>query len=169
MASASTVDVEPVQAWTPATNWDYTYTTQNLKTMISNITNVGDGTSATSRLTYFIFITDGVEDVPGSHPDGRDSDTTYTNLCAPLIQQYGGNLSIFTIWTDYPSTTDQQYSYLVQPIYPNIAPALQSCANPPGVATNGEYLLATDGPGIVTAVNTVLQKILALSTARLTK
>lgn len=168
--AAAAVDAEPIQAYTPATNWNYTYTTNNMQTVINNIKNVGDGTSATSRITYFILITDGVEDVPGAHPDGRQSDTNYTYLCGPLIKKYSPNLSIFTIWTDYPPvTSDSQYSYMVQPIYNQIPTALQSCANPPGVTTNGQYLKASDGPAIEAAVNTVLQKILALSTAKLTQ
>ena len=141
-----------------------------MQTMISKMANIGDGTSAISRITYFIFITDGVEDIPGPNPDGRQSDTNYTSLCKPLIQKYSPNLSIFTIWTDYPPvTSDSQYSYMVQPIYNQIPTALQSCANPSGVSTNGQYLKASDGPAIEAAVNTVLQKILALSSAKLTQ
>ena len=165
--AASAVDAEPVRQ--AAYNWEYTYTTNNLTTMTNNISGVGDGTTSENRITYFVFITDGVEDIPGWNPNGRQSDLNYTTLCKPLIQKYSPNLSIFTIWTDYPSTNDSQYPYMVGNIYSQIPTALQSCATPAGVTTNGEFLQASDGPAIESAVNTVLQKILALATAKLTQ
>ena len=169
--AASSIDIEPVSAHSP-TNYGSTYTSAGLSSTLSTLKNIGDGSSATKMLTYVIFLTDGVEDVPAAqavpnNPSlqifGRGSDLNYASQCTALKN---AGVSIFTIWSTYPNphdTRDDQYNFLVAPLLPNIPSTLQTCAS-----NSNQYFQANDGPGITAAVNSTFNNIIANSKLRIT-
>ncbi len=157
--SASLIDIEPMQPL--SVSQGYTRTTSSLQSSLSLLNNIGDGTSPSKQATYVIFLSDGVEDIEGNVIYGRGTDISYTSVCT-AIKNSGATL--ISIAAPYPIISlvqdpDGQYQKLVQPFQPptmpNMTTAMTSCAS------NSTWAFqATDGPGIQTAVNTVLQQIL---------
>eukprot|EP01037_Dinobryon_pediforme_P029450 gene29450-33093_t len=157
--AAAAIDVDAVQPL--SNNYGYTYTASGLTSALAKLTNVGDGSTSTSRKTYLIFLSDGVEDVPGSSLWGRVTDSNYSSACTSIKNS---NVSIFSILAPYPAVTgDSQYSTLVAPMIGGVPAVMQGCAS-----STSNYLVATDGPGIQTAVGTVFGNIFGAGSLRLT-
>ena len=159
--TAGTIDVETA-ALSPAgsLNQGWTYTTTGLNSAFQNATNIGDGSSPTKRLTYFIFMSDSVEDIynnPG-YIYNRKTTLDYVAACQ-AIQAAGAQM--FSIEAAYPVIPgDIQYNTLVTNL-PNryvpqktISQAMQQCAS-----SSSQYFYASDGPGIQTAVQQVFSNI----------
>jgi Flp pilus assembly protein TadG len=154
LSAAQNIDVEYED---PSNNHGYTYTTTSLNSALKLINNIGDGSSPQSQATYVIFVSDGVEDQasPGANW-GRTTDLSYTSACNAIKQQ---GITLITIEAAYPAIpNDTQYAALVAPFQPpannSMQSSMQSCASDPSWAYR-----ADDGPGIVTAVNSILAKV----------
>lgn len=155
LSAAQNIDVETED---PSNNHGYTYTTTSLTSALKLISNIGDGSSPQSQATYVIFVSDGVEDQasPGANW-GRKTDLSYTSACNTIKQK---GITLITIEAAYPAIPkDTQYAALVAPFQPpatlSMQSSMQSCASD----TSWAYR-ADDGPGIVTAVNSVLGKVM---------
>ncbi len=150
ITKAATIDVESVGK--SSTNWGYTKTTSALTTVKNALSNVGDGTTSTSRKTYVVFITDGLEDLPASGTTyGRSTDVAYGTACT-AIKNTGATL--ITIEATYPVVNDAQYTKIVAPYAALLAPTLKSCAS-----GTSWYFSADDGPAIEAAMNTAVVQI----------
>lgn len=158
--AAAGIDVEA--AATSGANYGYTYTTSSIAQLLTSISKVGDGSSIQKMKTYVIFISDGVEDMPGSSQWGRRADLDYLTACSQLKNK---GLTIFSIWAGYnPIQNDSQYNTLVSPISKNIASTMQNCAS-----SSSQYFVASDGPAIQTAVDNTFVSISAGTNLRLTQ
>jgi hypothetical protein len=158
--AASHIDVEAVTGPVAVTNWGWTYTTSGLASALSNITNMGNGSSSTKMLTYVIFLTDGVEDIPGNQIYGRQADLNYLSECTALKN---AGINMFTIWAPYYNIpNDNQYNVLIAPLLSSLPTTMQSCASNPN-----QYFQANDGASITTAVNSTFNTIIANSKLRL--
>ena len=109
-------------------------------------------------MTYVILLSDGVEDIEGNEIYGRGTDVGYTGTCA-AVQSAGATM--ITILAPYPAIPasqdpDNQYGILIAPLASQLAPAMLKCASGPTWAYQ-----ATDGPGINSAVQAILQKVLS--------
>lgn len=151
ISKAATIDVEAVGK--SSTNWGYTKTATALTSVKNLLTNVGDGTTSTSRKTYVVFITDGLEDLPASGTTyGRSTDVAYGTACT-AIKNTGATL--ITIEATYPVVpNDAQYTQIVAPYASLLAPTLKSCAT-----SASWYFSADDGPAIEAAMNTAVVQI----------
>ena len=149
-SQAAAIDIEPMT--TLAVSQGYTRTTSSLNQALSKVTNIGDGTAPNKQATYFIFLSDGVEDIEGNMIYGRGTDVTYTSACT-AIKNAGATM--ISIVAPYPVVDDNQYPILVAPIANKLAPAMKACASSPTYAFQ-----ANDGPAINTAVQAALQQIL---------
>ncbi|NHN87503.1 pilus assembly protein TadG-related protein [Acetobacter conturbans] len=161
---AQSIDIETVTNWKssmgPTYNYGYTYTTNSLTTVLNNLTNVGDGSSATSMRTFIVFLSDGLEDTPGSSAWGRATGVPYVSACTAL-QNTG--IRLFTIWTPYYAVLSGseagQYAALVAPYAGtgdgSMEGAMQDCAS----GTN-DFFLATDGPSIQNAIQSTFGAII---------
>ncbi len=172
--AAQSIDVEAADPASP-TNYGYTTTTAALNALLPvtgsastspmNLANVGDGSSATSMVTYVIFLSDGVEDLPSSATIwNRNTDLSYVSACTAL-KNLNPNLRMFSIWAQYnvinPDSTGE-YPVLIAPLAtgsPSIQSAMQSCASPSN-STQTYYMVASDGPGIQAAVTTTFNVII---------
>ena len=155
LSAAQNIDVETDN---PSSNHGYTYTSTSLTSALSLIGNIGDGSSPQSQATYLIFVSDGVEDVssPGNHWN-RNTDLSYTTACNTIKQK---GITLITIEAAYPNIPgDNQYATLVAPFQPPATPSMQSSMQACASDTSWAYR-ADDGPGIVTAVNSVLGKVM---------
>lgn len=156
--AAAAIDVESISGpWTPQTDWGFTYTTNGLQATLQGLRNVGDGSSASKKLTFVIFLSDGVEDVPGATQWYRTTDLTYTSACTQLKN---AGVTLISIAAPYPQITNdkteqQQYDTLIAPISAQLGPTMQSCASSPSW-----YFLANDGPAITAAVNQAFASIM---------
>jgi Flp pilus assembly protein TadG len=158
--AASKIDVEAVTGPVAVTNWGWTYTTSGLASALSNITNMGNGSSPTKMVTYVIFLTDGVEDIPGNQIYGRQADLNYVSECTALKN---AGVNMFTIWAPYYNIpNDNQYNILVAPLSSQLPTTMQSCASNPN-----QYFQANDGQSITAAVNSTFNTIIANSKLRL--
>ncbi len=148
---ANTIDIDPV---TPSsTGWGYTYTADALTKTRLNLQNVGDGSSASSKRTFVVFLTDGIQDLaaPGTLYS-RTTGVEFGQECAALKAQ---GASVFAIQARYNPMMDQQsYVDLVSPYTAQISPTLEGCASGPSY-----YFLASDGPGIQAAVDSSFDEI----------
>lgn len=159
MQAAKSVDVEAASF----ANNGFTATTDGLNAALQNISNVGDGSSASSQATYVIFISDGVEDLNcwGCSNWNRYTDLSYTSACNTIKQK---GITLISIEAAYPSIPitkgdDGQYTALVAPLQPPATSSMQSAMQ--ACATNTSwYYRADDGPGINSAVNGVLGKVM---------
>ena len=154
LSTAKAIDVESANN----NNNGYTITTTGLNSALSNLSNIGDGSSSQSQATYVIFVSDGVEDTakPGAQW-GRTTDLSYGSACT-AIKKAGATL--VTIEASYPVIPgDDQYAALVKPLStpntPNMQTAMQACATDTTWAFK-----ADDGPGISSAVSAVLKRVL---------
>jgi Flp pilus assembly protein TadG len=155
--TASAIDVEPALPY--AANYGYTYTKAALSSTLQTLKNVGDGSSASQMLTYVIFLSDAVEDVPGVTQWGRTTDLGYTSACTALK----AGVNVFSIWAPYYAIPgDSQYDALVAPINSQLGPTMQGCASSPS-----QYFTANDGPAIQSAVNSTFNIIIANSHLRI--
>jgi len=167
--AASTAQTLDVETATPsAQNYGYTYITSQMKQLSDELVNVGDGSSATKMKTFVVFISDGVEDIPGGMGWGRKTDLDYTSVCKTLKDK---GVSLFSIWASYSkiygadgTTLENQYRTLVDPISAQLPTTMQGCASDPS-----QYFVASDGPGIQAAVDGTFHKISAGSKLRLTQ
>ena len=161
--TSSAIDLEGA---VPSTqNYGYTYTTQALQQAMAGTPNQGDGTSATSRKTYFILLSDGAEDVPGSSNWGRIVDVNYLATCTAMKQPViatnpNSNPIVFSIEAAYPPIspdTDGQYTALIlnKGLNTTIPTTMKACAS-----SSDDYFLASDGPGIQAAVSQVFSNII---------
>ena len=155
LSAAQNIDVEYDQ---PNNNHGYTYTTTGLNSALQLINNVGDGSSPTAQATFVIFVSDGVEDQAKSGVNwGRTTDLSYTSACNTIKQK---NITLITIEAAYPSIpSDDQYAALVAPFQPPAKPSMQSAMQACASDASWAYQ-ASDGPGIVTAVNAILGKVM---------
>jgi Flp pilus assembly protein TadG len=160
-SSAAAIDIDPIS--TQANNWGYTQTKVGLTTALSSLTNIGDGSTASKRVTYIIFLSDAVEDLPAPGANyGRSTDLNYTTACTALKN---AGVDMFTIWAPYYAITgDAQYNTLVAPLSSKLGSTMESCAS-----NNGQYFEATDGPDIKAAVNSTFTKIIANSALRISQ
>jgi Flp pilus assembly protein TadG len=158
-----------------AQNYGYTYLNAALGDVQANLENAGDGSSPSRRKTFVILITDGVEDLPFNivylpqstlllrygtcdYGTNRCTTTYYSPMCSSL-KASDSNLTLFTIQAAYPVVPNSDpYTQLVQPLQNLITPSMQACASSPAFA-----YVATDGPGIETAVMKVFSTIGFLS------
>jgi Flp pilus assembly protein TadG len=160
-SAASSIDVEAITGPVATTNWGYTYTTIGLTNALSHITNMGNGSSATKMLTYVIFLTDGVEDIPGSVMYNRQTDLSYASECTAMKN---AGVNMFTIWAPYYVVPgDPQYATLVAPLSANLPTTMQNCAS-----NANQYFQANDGAAITAAVNSTFNTIIANSKLRIT-
>lgn len=158
--TAATLDVE--SAVSSSANYGYTYVTNSMTQFTNELTNVGDGSSATKRKTYVIFLSDGVEDVPGNMGWGRSTGLAYKSACTTLKAK---GVSVFSIWAGYTKIADDnQYMTIVDPLSSQLPGSMLSCASSPA-----QYFLATDGPGIQAAVDSTFHQISSGSNLRLTQ
>lgn len=151
LTAASTIDIEPMALL--SVSQGYTRTTSSLNDALSKVTNIGDGSSVSAQKTYFIFLSDGVEDIEGNQIYGRGTDVSYTSACSSI--KNNANATLISIVAPYPVVSDNQYPILVAPIASQLVPTMQACATDSSWAFQ-----ATDGPGINTAVKTALQQII---------
>jgi Flp pilus assembly protein TadG len=157
--AASTIDVENAQPLAPS-NYGYTYTANGLTSALQTLTNVGDGSSATKMLTYVVFLSDAVQDVPGASQWGRVTNLGYTAQCTALK---AAGVNVFSIWAPYYAITgDSQYDTLVAPMTSQLGPTMQGCAS-----NSGQYFQANDGPAIQSAVNSTFNIIIANANLRI--
>lgn len=164
--TAQTLDVENATPY--AQNYGYTYITSQMKQLSGELVNVGDGSSATKMKTFVVFISDGVEDIPGGMGWGRKTDLDYASVCTTLKDK---GVSLFSIWASYSritepdgTTLENQYRTLVNPISAQLPTTMQGCASDPS-----QYFVASDGPGIQAAVDGTFHKISVGSKLRLTQ
>lgn len=154
LSAAQNIDVEYDQ---PSNNHGYTYTATSLNSALQLINNVGDGSSPTTQATYLIFVSDGVEDQAKSGVNwGRLTDLSYASTCDTIKKK---GITLITIEASYPAMNDTQYSALVAPFQPPASPSMQSTMQACASDTTWAYQ-ASDGPGIVTAVNAILSKVM---------
>lgn len=159
-ASASTIDIEGVL--TQAQNWGYTYTTSGLTSALSHLTNYGNGSSTTKMRTYVVFLSDGIEDVPGNSQWGRMTDLSYGSACTALKN---AGINVFSIWAPYYTVpSDAQYNTLVAPLSGQTPGAMQACAS-----SSSQYFSATNGAQITAAVNSTFNTIINNSNLRLSQ
>ena len=158
-SKAATIDIEAIG--NAASNWGYTKTSSALGSVKSSLTNVGDGSNASARKTYVVFITDGIEDLPSPGATyGRSTDLDYGSACTTLK---GTGATLITIEATYPSvTSDAQYNQIVAPLAASLAPTLKACAT-----SSSWYFSADNGPAIQAAMSSIVTQI--TSALRLTK
>jgi Flp pilus assembly protein TadG len=158
--SAAAMQIETIDS---SNNWGYTYTTSALTSLAAKLTNVGDGTSKTKRKTYVVFLTDGLEDVSGSCSGyGRCTGVSYTTGCAK-VKAVNSSLTLVSIEATYPVVTgDTQYNTIVAPYATSMKTAMKTCAT-----GSSWYFAADDGPGIESAMTTVINQI--TNTLRITQ
>lgn len=113
----------------------------------------GDGSSSTSPQTILVLITDGAQDLIGSELWAGYSDGNWADSCAAFKAK---NAIIYAINTYYYPYTDDggYYNKFVSPFASQIQAAFPKCVSAPSNA-----ILASDGPGITSAVNRLFQKI----------
>ncbi len=149
--AAAAIDVEPIKP--AAANWGYSKTTSALTSLKNALKNVGDGTSANARKTFVVFVTDGLQDLPGScSAYGRCTDVAYATACS-AIKTAGATM--ITIEATYPVVPgDWQYDQIVAPYASQFSTVLKSCAS-----GNQWYFAASDGPAIQAAMSTIASQI----------
>lgn len=179
-AAADNIDLENSTIWSSSNvalyNHGYTKTSDALTTIYNDSVKnlqLGDGSSPTSRKTFFIFLSDGAEDVNGSSDWNRIVKADYPSICTtmknPIVSGSDKTRPIvFSIEAKYPDvpSTDadyKQYSTLIlnSNMKTQIPTAMQNCATP------GNYLLAQNGDEIVQAVQKAFASI--TSSLHLTK
>lgn len=149
--AAAAIDVEAIGP--ASTNWGYTKSTSALTSLKNALKNVGDGTSTTSRKTYVVFVTDGLQDLPGScSVYGRCTDVAYATACT-AIKNAGATL--ISIEATYPVVpNDGQYDQIVAPYASQFSTVLKGCAS-----GSQWYFAASDGPAIQAAMSTIASQI----------
>jgi hypothetical protein len=149
--AAAAIDVEPIR---PASaNWGYTKTTSALTSLKNALKNVGDGTSATSRKTYVVFITDGLQDLPGScSVYGRCTDVAYATACSAIKTAGATMISIEATYPVVPN--DAQYDQIVAPYASQFSTVLKNCSS-----GSQWYFAASDGPAIQSAMTSIASQI----------
>lgn len=170
--AANAIDLE---AATSGNNHGYTRTSDALNTVYSNTVSAikpGDGSTANSRKTYFILLSDGAEDIPGSSPWGRTvvddyaTKTTPTACDAMKVPTISGNEKsrpiVFSIAATYPDVQSTEGDYaqyqtliLNSGMKTKIKTAMTNCATP------GYSYSADNGDQIVQAVNSAFASIMA--------
>ena len=123
---------------------------------------VDDGTTQLRARKFFFIVTDGVSDVEGWCTYGHCTAPIDPRSCDAYKQK---GITVGVVYTTFlPTKADpnnpsnpalrDEYIKLVQPIAPQISPALQACASP------GYFFEASDGPSIHAA----MQKLFAQAT-----
>ncbi|NLH81988.1 MAG: hypothetical protein GX458_14220 [Phyllobacteriaceae bacterium] len=147
---AESIEIEPI---IPSLNWGYTNTTTALNTLATTLKNVGDGSSATSRKTFVVFITDGIEDNLGfTCYNGRCTGVSYGTGCTKVKNTGATLVSIEATYPVIPG--DAQYQTLVAPYATSLQATMKSCAT-----SANWYFSANDGPAITNAMNGALQQV----------
>ena len=157
--AAKSIDVENMMPL--SVSQGYTRTTQGLTFALSQLNNnIGDGSASDRQKTFFIFMSDGVEDIEGNGSWGRGTDVSYTSACQAIMN---ANATLISVDVGYHVMNDSQYSEFVAPFVaphnPSMTSAMTKCATDPAWA-----FVATDGPGINTAVQQIVSKILPVLT-----
>lgn len=139
---ADEIDLEATTP--PGTNWGYTNTTNALKYITNDLSNIGDGSTPTKMKTFVVFITDGMEDryKPGNWYGGRDTGLYYQSQCPRLKSK---NITLISILAPYPVVPEQAYYDLVAPHDPQINPVMRNCSTD----QSKWFFNAADGPLIV--------------------
>ncbi len=149
--AAAAVDVESIL--TGAENWGYSRTASALTSVANSLKWVGDGTSTTSRKTFVVFITDGLEDLPGvCSAYGRCTDVAYATACTAIKNTGATMISIEATYPTVPG--DAQYSQIVAPYASQFPTVLKSCSS-----GSQWYFSASDGPAIQAAMSTIISQI----------
>ncbi len=153
-AVAQNIDVESMMPL--YISQGYTRTTLGLNSALAQLGNIGDGSSITSQKTFIIFMSDGIEDIEGNGSYGRGTDISYTTACQAITK---AKATMISVDVAYPAIVDGQYNEFVAPFVapqtPNMTTAMASCA------TDSTWsFVATDGPGINTAVQNILSQVL---------
>lgn len=173
LTAATSIDIENVTDWRasmgPSYNYGYTYTTKSLTSILNALSDVGDGSSTTSKKTFVVFLSDGLEDVPGSSAWGRATGTDYATVCT-AIKNAGAR--VFSILAPYypilSGSEAPQYQALVAPFAStgsgSMQYAMQNCAS-----SDGDFFLASDGDDIQSAFQQALGVIVADVGLRLLK
>ena len=177
--AAAQIDVEAATPAgnTPSTNKGFTNTATALQSALSNVSNIGDGSSATSRKTFFIFMSDGAEDVwsTANYPYGRSVDVNYLNACNAIKAAGNANNpatqpTIFSIdATYYALPNEAQYQTLISNynLGPQFPTTMQACAT--ATSQYSTYFSASDGPDIQSAVQQVFSNIFGNGSLHLTR
>lgn len=121
-----------------------------------------DGTTQTRARKFFFIVTDGVTDTEGTCTYGHCTSPMNPATCDTYKAK---GITVGIVYTTYlPTKADptnpnnpalrDEYIKLIQPIAPQIAPALQACASP------GYYFEASDGP----TIHAAMQKLFAQAT-----
>ena len=149
--AAASIDVEAIG--TASSNWGYTKTATALTSVKNALKNVGDGTSTTARKTYVVFLTDGLQDLPGScSAYGRCTDVAYATACTAIKNAGATLISIEATYPVVPS--DAQYNEIVAPYAPQFQSVLKGCAS-----GSQWYFAASDGPAIQAAMSSIVSQI----------
>ena len=152
--AAAAIDVENMMPL--SVSQGYTRTTLGLNSALAQLGNIGDGSSFNQQKTFIIFMSDGVEDIEGNGSYGRGTDVSYTSACQSIIT---AKATLISVDVAYPAIADGTYNEFVAPFVaphsPSMTSAMARCATDPTWA-----FMATDGPGINTAVQKILSQVL---------
>ena len=137
-----------------ATNYDNAMSSIN-----ATMPNPGNGTNQAGDTPQEVlfFVTDGVEDEQnGSRLIQPINDGTSTNYCT-IIKNRGIKIAI--LYTEYlPVPANCFYVSYVEPIQPDLGPALQACASP------GLFYDAAIGSDLGPALTTLFQAVVQSAT-----
>lgn len=177
--TASSIDVENATQWSNAKNsgsapydfkdynYGYTNTSEYLNKALSLIQDVGDGTSATTKKTYVIFLSDGAQDVWDGYtnvyedPNSRYRvvNVDYTAACQNIKQS---GIKLFSVWATYYSINDYMINPLLGTGPGSMQGAMQACAS-----DTVDFFEADDGPAIQSAITSIFSSIMSDVSLRL--
>lgn len=131
-----------------ATDDGWSFLEYGLRLVRPKISNIGDGSSAAKRKTYFIFLTDGLDSsVRDGGLAGRGFGPFYADECTALR---GDGVEVFTVQTYYPPSEDVG----VQEAFKRIPPVIEACATKPE-----NHFMADNGLAIGTALDKIYAQV----------
>jgi Flp pilus assembly protein TadG len=172
VSAASSIDVENATQWSNAQNsgsapfdfknynYGYTNMSEYLNKSLSMISNIGDGSTSEKKKTYFVFLSDGAQDVWDGYTDVYSDPNTryrvvnvdYSSACQKIKDS---GIKFFSVWATYYSIND----YMVNPFMGTGAGSMQgtmqSCASAPE-----DFFEADDGPAIKNAISSIFSSIM---------
>lgn len=120
-----------------------------LRLVRPKIANIGDGSSAAKRKTYFIFLTDALDSsIRDGGLAGRGFGPFYADECAALRRD---GVEIFTVQTYYPPSGDVG----VQEAFKRIPAVIEACASKPE-----NHFMADNGIAIGNALDKIYSQVL---------
>ncbi|WP_170973450.1 pilus assembly protein TadG-related protein [Rhizobium sp. FKY42] len=122
----------------------WSFLEQGLRLVRPKIRNIGDGSSAAKRNTYFVFLTDGLD----STVPARTFGPFYDDECTALRSD---GVEIFTVQTYYPPSGDVG----VQEAFERIPAAIEACASKPE-----NHFMADNGIAIGTALDKIYSQVM---------